>query len=227
MAIVSVVYHSPNGHTRRLAEHVAAGARGVQGTEVHLVEIIANQVVEGRWEESAIIKVLRSADAIVFGSPTLMGSVSAVFKAFLEAAFYEFLEQGWKDKIAGGFTNSASQSGDKLMVLQQLAIFAAQLNMLWVPVGDPPGNNWSGGSRDDLNRLGSWLGLMSQSNADQGPESAGSLGDMATAARYGARIAQLTSRWTHGTPYTTERYTEDEFRQLTADVALKAATWHQ
>jgi hypothetical protein len=53
--------------------------------------------------------------------------------------------------------------------LIQLAVFAAQMGMIWVGVGDPPGNNWSGGSADDNNRLGSWLGAMGQSNGDQGP----------------------------------------------------------
>ncbi|MBP2055105.1 multimeric flavodoxin WrbA [Streptomyces griseochromogenes] len=70
-------------------------------------------------------------DAIVLGCPTLMGSVSAVFKAFMEAAFTPFTTQAWKDKPAGGFTMSASQSGDKLVVLEQLAVFAAQMGMQW------------------------------------------------------------------------------------------------
>jgi Putative transposase len=29
-----------------------------------------------------------------------------------------------------------------------------------VGVGDPPNNNWSGGTRDDLNRQGSWVGVI-------------------------------------------------------------------
>jgi NAD(P)H dehydrogenase (quinone) len=53
-----------------------------------------------------------------------------------------WFEQRWKDKIAAGFTNSASQSGDKLNVLTDLSIFAAQLSMIWIGVSDPPGNTW-------------------------------------------------------------------------------------
>jgi len=41
------------------------------------------------------------------------------------------------------------------------------MGMIWVGVSDLPGNNWSGGARSDLNRLGSWLGTMGQSNADE------------------------------------------------------------
>lgn len=221
MATVSVIYHSVHGHTRTLAEHVAAGARAVDGTGAHLIEITADQVTGGRWSDAATSELLRKSDAIIFGAPTLMGSLSSVFKAFLEAAFYDWVDQGWKDKLAGGFTNSASQSGDKLLSLQQLTVFAAQMNMQWISVGDPPGNNWSGGSRDDINRLGAWLGVMSQSHVDHGPELAGSHGDMVTAERYGARVALLAARWVQGTSYTTERINEEEFRTLNAKVAAE------
>ncbi|BBA96327.1 putative multimeric flavodoxin [Actinacidiphila reveromycinica] len=215
---VAVVHHSVHGHTRVLAEHLADGARRVPGTRVHLVEVRAEDVNAGRWRDPEALALLDGCDAIVFGSPTLMGSASAVFKAFMEAAFTAFTTQRWKDKLAGGFTMSASQSGDKLAVLQQLAVFATQLGMQWIGVGDMPGNNWSGGSRDDLNRLGSWLGLMGQSHSDLGPENAGSPGDLVTAERYGERIARLTQRWVNAVPYDTPRMTEHEARALSADL---------
>ncbi|GHH81092.1 FMN reductase [Kitasatospora indigofera] len=215
---VTVVHHSVHGHTRVLAEHLADGARLVPGARVHLVEIRPEDVVAGRWHDAGVLALLDRSDAIVLGCPTLMGSVSAVFKAFMEAAFTPFTTQAWKDKLAGGFTMSASQSGDKLAVLEQLAVFAAQLGMQWIGVGDMPGNNWTGGTRDDLNRLGSWLGLMSQSHADQGPEQAGSRGDLITAQRYGERIARLTQRWVNAVPYETPRTTEHEARALSASL---------
>ncbi|MEW2129447.1 flavodoxin family protein [Streptomyces sp. NPDC005435] len=220
-ATVTVVHHSVHGHTRVLAEHLADGARVVPGAEVHLVELRPEDVVEGRWRNAEVMALLDRSDAIVLGCPTLMGSVSAVFKAFMEAAFTPFVTQGWKDKLAGGFTMSASQSGDKLTVLQQLSVFAAQLGMQWIGVADMPGNNWSGGSRDDLNRLGSWLGLMSQSHADLGPDQAGSRGDLLTAERYGERIARLTQRWVNAVPYETSRMTEHEARALSASLREK------
>lgn len=213
---VAVVYHSVHGHTRVLAEQLAEGARSVPGAAVHLVEIRAEDVVAGRWRDPEVLALLDRCDAMVLGCPTLMGSVSAVFKAFMEAAFTPFTTQAWKDKLAGGFTMSASQSGDKLLVLEELAVFAAQLGMQWIGVGDMPGNNWSGGDRDDVNRLGSWLGLMSQSHADLGPEDAGSRGDLATARRYGERIARLAQRWVNAVPYETPRMTEHEARALSA-----------
>lgn len=224
MTTVSVVVHSRQGHGQTIAEHIATGAMDVDGTDVHLLPLTAGQVTDGRWADPYVTERLAESDAIIFGSTTYMGSVSWVFKAFMESAFDTWFVQGWKDKLAGGFTNSASQSGDKLMSLQQLAVFAAQMNMLWIPVGDPPGNNWSGGSRDDVNRLGSWLGVMSQSNFDQGAELAGSHGDMVTARRYGARVAQVAGRWAHGRSYVTERITETELRELNNRVPTEVTT---
>ncbi|GAA5023067.1 flavodoxin family protein [Streptomyces siamensis] len=216
MATVTVVYHSPNGHTRTLAESIARGAKSLPDIDVRLAEITGHQLHEGRWSDAAIMELLKKSDAIVFGAPTYMGSVSAVFKAFLEAGFHPFLGQEWKDKLAGGFTHSASQNGDKLFSLQQLAVFAAQMNMQWISVGDAAGNNWTGGSVYDVNRLGSWLGVMGQTNVDEEPGAVSAHGDLVTAERYGARVAELTARWIHGRDYTVQRHTLEEFREISA-----------
>ena len=205
MITVSVVYHSTKGHTAALAEALAHGAASVAGVEVHLLRILPSQIVEGRWNDADILAKLEASDAIVFGCPTYMGSVSAVFKAFLEKAFDLWFDQRWKDKIAAGFTNSASQSGDKLSTLLQLSVFAMQMSMLWVSVGDPPGNNWSGGSVNDVNRLGAWMGVMGQSNGDQGPEQAPPESDRKTAERFGRRVAEVTRQWRGQGTYMTER----------------------
>jgi len=168
MTDLVVVYQSSQGHTGALAESIAAGARCAEGVSVELAKISGDKIHQGRFEDAALMERLDGADALVFGCATYMGSASAIYKAFLEAAFRpHWLEQRWKDKIAAGFTNSASQNGDKSSTLYQLVTFAMQMGMIWVGVGDLPGNNWSGGSRTDLNRLGTWVGAMGQSNADE------------------------------------------------------------
>jgi multimeric flavodoxin WrbA len=212
MTIVSVVYYTNSGHTGVLAEAVVRGAAGVEGVDARLLRILPEHVVNGRYQSKELFEQLDASDAIIFGCPTFMGSVAAVFKAFMEATFPLWFEQRWKDKIASGFSNSASQSGDKLSSLIQLAVFAAQLSMIWVPVGDPPGNNWSGGTVDDINRLGSWIGVMGQSNGDQGPDQAPSRGDRSTAERHGRRVARIAKRWREGGPYEIEYVRESNRR---------------
>ncbi|MFB2981213.1 flavodoxin family protein [Microseira sp. BLCC-F43] len=186
MTTVAIVYHTGTGHTGALAEAIAKGAASVENVTVHLLQITPQQIGEdGRWADSEIMAKLDAYDAIIFGCPTWMGSVSSVFKAFMEGTFSLWFDQRWKDKIAGGFTNSASQSGDKLSTLFQLSIFANQLSMIWVGLGDPPGNNQSTRSVNDINRLGTWLGMMSQSDGDRDATQAPPMSDRITGERYG------------------------------------------
>lgn len=183
---IAIVYHSGYGHTAEQAKAVARGAQSAPGVEVKLVSVSDG---ETPWAE------LESADALIFGSPTYMGTVSAPFKTFMDASSKPWFERKWKDKIAAGFTNSASQNGDKLNTLQTLAGFAAQHGMIWVGLDLLPGNNNSKGSVDDLNRLGSFLGAMAQSNADQGPESGPIASDLKTAEHLGRRVADIAARF--------------------------------
>jgi len=205
---ISIVYHSLHGHTEVIAQCVARGAASVESVEAKAFPLRAEEVTQARWKNDETLNEIETSDGIILGSPTFMGSVSAVMKAFMETAFVPWRTQKWKDKFGSAFTNSASQSGDKLNSLIQFAVFGAQMGMIWVPVGYLPGNNWSGGTPKEVNRLGSWLGLMSQSNADQGPELAPSEGDRQTAERHGKRFAEIVRHWKREGTYVTERMGE-------------------
>ncbi|HML44402.1 MAG TPA: hypothetical protein PKE13_15935 [Hyphomicrobium zavarzinii] len=61
-----------------------------------------------------------------------------------------------------------------------------------------PGYNTKAGSPDSINRLGSYLGLMTQANADEGADKAPPQQDRKTAELFGARIAEAAARWTKG-----------------------------
>lgn len=190
MPKVVIVYHSGFGHTKVVAESVVRGANTV--ADISAVAISVDELPDaepggelgGRWAE------LDDADAIVFGCPTYMGSVSAGLKRFMEATGSIWGVQGWRDKLAAGFTNAAGTSGDKLNALTDLAVFAAQHSMIWVSQGlfyDAAG----------VNRMGSWLGLMTQSG-DASPAETPPLEDHKTAELFGARVAEATVRWTAG-----------------------------
>ena len=188
---IAIVYHSGYGHTGRQAEAVRAGVEEVAGAEAMLLTV---DEVAGHWED------LNAAQAIIFGSPTYMGAVSAPFKAFQEATSNAVLARGylWKDKIAAGFTTSGSRSGDKLSTLMLMVIFAAQHGMHWVGLDLPPANCSSTGSEDDMNRLGFWLGAGAQANTDEGPETAPPASDLATARHLGKRVALATLQFVRG-----------------------------
>ena len=184
MSNVAIVYHSGYGHTQALAEAVASGARSV-GTQVSLVPVA---------EAEARAAELDRADAIVFGSPTYMGGVSADFAKFKDWTSGRWMEGKWRNKLAAGFTVSASWNGDKHNTLYQLLTLAVQHGMVWVGLGLPPGNNSSKGSVEDLNRVGASVGAMAQAHADQGVEGIAA-SDFKTFEALGRRVAEAAQRW--------------------------------
>lgn len=193
MPKVSIVYFSGQNHTHLMAQAIAEGAEKVTDTQVELLRITGEQITDGRWQDHTIISKLNDADAIVFGSPTYMGGVAAQFKAFLDNTDAWF-EQKWKDKLAAGFTHSSSLSGDKQSTLIYMATLAAQMSMIWVNVGDMPSNYF--GKDDGVNRLGSFLGVMGQSELNMSDQPAEiDKGDRLTAVKFGQRIAQAARRW--------------------------------
>ncbi|MEV7794254.1 flavodoxin family protein [Streptomyces sp. NPDC087512] len=177
---VAVAYHSGYGHTAVLAEAVRRGILEA-GADVAFVNV--DDISEEQWQQ------LDDAEAIVFGSPTYMGGASAGFHAFAEATSRRFVEGRWADKLAAGFTNSASKSGDKNNTLAFFAALAAQHQMLWVSLGLAPGWNSTTASENDLNRLGFWTGAGAQTPMDGGIDTVHAA-DIATAEHLGARVAR-------------------------------------
>ena len=179
---IVVVYHSGHGHTKRVAEAVAGGAAA------ELIPIDAEgAIAEPAWE------TLAAADAIIFGSPTYMGGPSWQFKKFADASSKPWSEGKWKDKIFGGFTNSASMNGDKLNTLQYFVLLSAHHGGIWVGLAMKPAN-LKASKRDDPNRMGSYIAPMAQSDADASPDEM-SVGDLETARLYGVRVADIAGRF--------------------------------
>ena len=182
MSKIAIVFHSGYGHTQRMAQAVAAGAGG----ELIAVDAEGN-ISEAQWA------TLAAADAIVFGSPTYMGSVSWQFKKFADASSKPWFTQVWKDKIAAGFTNSATMNGDKLSTLHYLFTLSQQHSMLWVGTGLMP-SNAKAANRNDVNYVGSFSGAMAQSPSDASPAEM-LPGDLETAKQFGARVASVAARF--------------------------------
>jgi multimeric flavodoxin WrbA len=181
MSKIVIVFHSGYGHTKRMAEAVAAGAGGT------LLPIDAEgNLPQGGWEQ------LAAADAIVMGSPTYMGSVSWQFKKFADASSKAWFTQAWKDKLFAGFTNSASMNGDKLSTLHYLFTLAMQHSGVWVGTGMMPSNSKAAG-RNDLNYVASFAGAMAQTPSDASVDEM-LPGDLETARQFGARISATVQR---------------------------------
>ncbi len=191
MVTVAIVYFSAQGHTHQLAEAVAEGAKGVSGTTVELVRLVGADITEGRWKNPSVMAKLAAADAIVFGTPTYMGGYAAQFKAFIDTSSEVWMAQGWKDKLAAGFTHSQNLSGDKQSTLIGLWVNAMQHSMVWVS----PGIKVEGFDADQLNRLAGYGGVMAQTAWGQEKVNEG---DRKTAVLLGQRVAETAVRWVKG-----------------------------
>ncbi len=178
MSNIVVVYHSGYGHTKKQAEAIA------QGAAASLIAIDANgDITEAEWQ------LLDNAKAIIFGSPTYMGSVSWQFKKFADATSKAWFTQKWKDKLFGGFTNSATMNGDKHSTIHYFFTLAMQHSGIWVGTGLMPSNSKSA-NRNDINYVGSFAGAMMQTPSDASADEV-NVGDLETSKLYGQRIALL------------------------------------
>ena len=182
MSQIVIVYHSGYGHTAKIAEAVAS----TSGGQLLAIDAEGN-LPEGGWEAIAAAKM------VVFGSPTYMGSVSWQFKKFADASSKPWFTQAWKNKLAAGFTNSASMNGDKLATLHYLFTLSQQHSMFWVGTGIMPSNT-KGASRDDINYVASFSGLMTATPSDASPDEMVP-GDIATAKKFGERVAEAAARF--------------------------------
>jgi multimeric flavodoxin WrbA len=179
MVKVAIVYHSESGHTEVIAQSITLGAKAA-GAQVSLMSC-----------DKADFNFLDNADAIIFGCPTYMGSVSGQFKLFMDATSEAWFQQRWRNKIAAAFTNSTALSGDKLSTLMQISLFAFQHGMIWVGLDLMPGN----ASEEELNRIGSWIGMMAQSKPGLDANSTPPVSDRKTAEYFGKRVTLIAEKF--------------------------------
>lgn len=188
MTTITVIYHSGSGHTTKLAEAVATGASSVAGVQVDLVALNGKDIVEGRYQNKAVLARLDASDAIIFGSPTYMGGPSGQFKAFADATGERWFKSTWRDKLGAGFTVSGGPSGDKLSTLHYFFTLAMQHGMIWVGQAETPMND------QGINRLSSYSGVMAQAMMEP-PEELPNAADKLTGEVFGQRVATAAKRW--------------------------------
>jgi len=119
---VLVLYYSRSGHTRRLAEAIAAGVRSVRG-----IKCATKDTQEVTKED-----FLR-ADGIIAGSPVYFGGMAAQLKEVFDRFVVVRMKMG--DKIGAAFTTSGDISGGKETTM--MSIIQVFLIYGMIVVGDP------------------------------------------------------------------------------------------
>jgi NAD(P)H dehydrogenase (quinone) len=186
---IAIVYFSGYGHTAKQAEAVRAGAESVTNAVVS-----AYRINETGDLPSGALEELNLADAIIYGSPTYMGGPAWQFKKFADSSAKVFFARKWKDKLAAGFTNSASINGDKYSTIQYFWTLSQQHGQLWIGTGLLPAN-MKANVPADLNWTAGFAGALAISPSDASPEEAPQSGDLETANHLGRRVAQFAMRF--------------------------------
>src|SRR5258708_666001 len=119
MAKVLVLYYSAYGHIERMAQAVAEGARegGAEVTIKRVPELVPEEVARksgfklDQAAPIATVNELADYDAVIFGTPTRFGNMTAQMKNFLDQAGGLWIQGKLVGKVGSVFTSSATQHG--------------------------------------------------------------------------------------------------------------------
>jgi NAD(P)H dehydrogenase (quinone) len=146
---VLIAFYSRNGSTEILANAIAKGATE-QGAEVRLRrarDIVGPDVIAKAkgWTENAAAmddkypapteEDAEWADAIVFGTPTRFGSVSAELKAYIDSLGGIWFQGKLNGKVGSVFGSTSSKHGGNESTLLSLYAPLAHLGLIIVPLG--------------------------------------------------------------------------------------------
>jgi len=148
-AKVVIIFYSLYTHTYQLAQAVRAGAESVPGVKVDMFqvpEILPDNIIEkmGATKAKEAMKdvtiithemqgdILKSADAIIFGSPTRFGNMTSQMKNFFDGLGGLWYENAFVGKIGSVFGGSGTQHGGQETTLFSMITCLFHLGMIVV-----------------------------------------------------------------------------------------------
>ena len=144
---VKIIIYSMYGHVYRMAEAVAEGARSVPGTEatiLQVAELVPPDVLKESGADKArktfahipVAKVddLADADAVIIGTPTRYGNMTAQMRNFLDQTGGLWMKGSLVGKVGSAFTSTATQHGGQETTLTSTHATLLHLGMVIVGV---------------------------------------------------------------------------------------------
>jgi NAD(P)H dehydrogenase (quinone) len=146
---VLIAFYSRSGSTETLAKSIAEGARN-EGAEVRLRrarDFVAEEIIKAvpGWAENRdrMYKEYEApteadaewADAIILGSPTRFGNVSAELKAYIDSLGGLWFQGKLNGKAGSAFTSTSSVHGGNETTITSLYTPMAHLGLILVPLG--------------------------------------------------------------------------------------------
>ena len=130
---LAIVYYSATGTIQTMAErvHQAAEAAGAEVRLRHVAELAPDEAIDSQPAWRAHVDALAGqpgatpddvvwADAVVFGTPTRFGNVSAQLKQFIDTCGPQWGQGLLADKVYSGFTATATTHGGQESTLLAL-----------------------------------------------------------------------------------------------------------
>jgi len=148
-AKVVIIFYSLYTHTYQLAQAVRAGVESVPGVKVEMYqvpEILPDNIIDkmGATKAKEAMKdvtvithemqgdILKSADAIIFGSPTRFGNMTSQMKNFFDGLGGLWYENAFVGKLGSVFGGSGTQHGGQETTLFSMITCLFHLGMIVV-----------------------------------------------------------------------------------------------
>jgi NAD(P)H dehydrogenase (quinone) len=199
MPKILILFYSRTGNTAILADAIAEGARSVRFSEVdvrRINDLAPESVIEANadWKssrEKLVAKYqtftdaneLANYDALILGSPTRYGVMSAELKNVLDQTGPLWLAGKLVNKVGAAFTSVNTGHGGHEMTLWSIMTPMANLGMILVPPGYTDAVMFSGGSP-----------YGATATTGGGPPAGA---DLAAARHEGKRVAEVVGWITH------------------------------
>lgn len=120
MAKVLVLYYSMYGHIEIMADAIAEGVRTVDGVEA-VIKRVPEIIPEDRARAMGVkldqkapiatVEELANYDAIIFGTPTRFGNMTAQMRNFLDQTGKLWMNGALVGKVGSVFTSTGTQHG--------------------------------------------------------------------------------------------------------------------
>src|SRR6516165_5721463 len=143
MAKVLVLYYSAYGHIERMSQAIAEGARSVAGTELTIKRVpelmpedLARKAGMKLDQQAPLASVdeLPSYDAIIFGTPTRFGNMTAQMRNFLDQTGGLWVKGALVGKLASVFASTGTQHGGQETTITSFHNTLLHLGMIVVGV---------------------------------------------------------------------------------------------
>ncbi|MGF7168911.1 NAD(P)H dehydrogenase (quinone) [Sphingobium xanthum] len=197
MTKILVLYYSSYGHTEAMAKAVAEGAASIEGTQVEtkrVPELVPDEIAEKsgfkRDQDAPIATVeeLPDYDAIIFGTPTRFGNMTAQMRNFLDQTGPLWAQNALVGKVGSVFTSTATQHGG-----QETTITSFHLTLLhhgMVIVGLP--YTFAGNSEMSEISGGTPYGASTLANSDGSRQPSNN--ELAGARFQGRHVAEIAAK---------------------------------